>query len=338
MSEDSQNMRGILGIANLGNTCFMNAALQALRHSPEWTLFCTKDKIKDHIKDTTDSSTIMLMAYQDLVKTIWGGSGPGYVRPLDFYQKLRSAVHKTIYEEFSHRTAQDAHEFLVWLLDHMYMATQKKVSINITNSSSLSPMIIKSLEGWKSAFENQYSPMTDLFFGMYRIQYNCKGCSAVHSRWETFNVLKISPGHKSIQEALEHEFKEEIIEGYDCDACKSKTETVKSVSIWRLPKVLIITLKRFTPMGGRDNSNFDYDGSPVNLDPSFSPESQHESRKKIYNIFASIDHHGNHMGGHYTSQCFNPVWKKWHLYDDEAAHDIEKPNFGIQTYILFFRY
>jgi len=235
-------------------------------------------------------------------------------------------------------SGQHAHEFLVWLLDHMYMATQKKVSINITNSSSLSPMIIKSLEGWKSAFENQYSPMTDLFFGMYRIQYNCKGCSAVHSRWETFNVLKISPGHKSIQEALEHEFKEEIIEGYDCDACKSKTETVKSVSIWRLPKVLIITLKRFTPMGGRDNSNFDYDGSPVNLDPSFSPESQHESRKKIYNIFASIDHHGNHMGGHYTSQCFNPVWKKWHLYDDEAAHNIEKPNFGIQTYILFFRY
>jgi ubiquitin C-terminal hydrolase len=43
------------------------------------------------------------------------------------------------------------------------------------------------------------------------------------------------------------------------------------------------------------------------------------------------------MGGHYTSQAFNPVWKKWHLYDDENANEINEPRFGIHTYMLFFR-
>jgi len=331
------NTRGILGIANLGNTCFMNASLQALRHCPEWTLFCTQDRIKEHISDPEKPCSIMLLAYQDLLKSIWGGSGPGYVRPLDFYGKLRTVVKGTLYEDFMRRTPQDAHEFLVWLLDQMYMATQKEVNITIKDATSLPPMVLKAIEGWKSSFEKQYSPLTDLIFGMYRIQYLCTGCQATHSRWETFNTLKIHPGHSSIEEALKHEFKEEEIEGYDCDACKQKTLTKKTVSIWRLPKMLIITLKRFTPMGSRDNSPFHYDGEPMNFESTFSPESHEDSKFKNYKVFGTVDHHGNHMGGHYTAQCFNPVWKNWQLYDDETTHTIEKPQFGVYTYMLFMR-
>jgi hypothetical protein len=43
------------------------------------------------------------------------------------------------------------------------------------------------------------------------------------------------------------------------------------------------------------------------------------------------------MGGHYTAQCFSPVWKKWHLYDDENVYAIEKPRFGVETYMMMFR-
>jgi hypothetical protein len=43
------------------------------------------------------------------------------------------------------------------------------------------------------------------------------------------------------------------------------------------------------------------------------------------------------MGGHYTAQTFNPVWKNWHRYDDETAVPIEKPQFGVATYMLLFR-
>jgi len=343
MTTDSQMTRGILGIANLGNTCFMNAALQALRNCPEWTLFCTQNKIKEHITDQTKPCTIMLLAYQDLLKSIWGGSGPGYVKPMDFYSKLRSVVKGTIYENFTQRTPQDAHEFLEWLLDQMYMATQREVNITIRDEKALPPMTLMAVNGWKTAFEKQYSPLTDLVFGMYRIQYTCSGCSTVHSRWETFNTLKVSLCRGAdgnplpLDTMLEQEFKEETIEGYDCDACKQKTTTKKTVSIWRLPKILIVTLKRFTPMGTRDNSMFNYDGEPVSFKNSFSDESKEESKFKKYTVIGTVDHHGHHMGGHYTAQCFSPVWKKWHLYDDESAHEIKEPQFGRHTYMMFFR-
>ena len=339
MSEEDKKTRGILGLANLGNTCYMNATIQALRNCPEWTLFCTQNRLQEHIQDKTKPCSIMTIAYQDLLKSIWGGSGPGYVRPLDFYSKLRQVVQGTIYEEFTHRTPQDAHEFLVWLLDQMYMATQKEVQITVRNEQQLPPMVLSAVKGWKAAFEKQYSPLTDLIFGMYRIQYTCQGCAAVHTRWETFNTLKVGLGKQgqTIEECLKEEFKSEEIEGYDCDACKKKPSATKTVSIWRLPKVLILTLKRFTPMGTRDNSNINYNGRPLQFGELFSAESTEQTRTKTYSVFGTVDHHGHHMGGHYTAQCYNPVWKKWHLYDDETAHEIPEPRFGPSTYMIFLR-
>lgn len=336
----STNMRGVLGLANLGNTCYMNSVIQALRNCPEWTLYCKQNKVDEFISDKESNPAKLLFAYKDLLQSIWGGTGPAYVKPLGFYEQLRHIVKGTLYEDFVRRTPQDAHEFMVWLLDQMYIATQRKVDIKIHNESALSPMMLGAVKGWKAAFESQHSPLTDLIFGLYRIQYTCGGCGAIHTRWETFNVLKLAMPHgkpATLEECLKCELAEESIEGYQCDGCKQKTTTKKSVSIWRLPKVLIVTLKRFTPMGGKDMTPLQYDGAPMTFTEAFSAESQEDSKKKAYRCFATVDHHGHHMGGHYTAQALSPVWHKWHIFDDETATEIEKPKFGSSTYILLFR-
>jgi ubiquitin C-terminal hydrolase len=332
-------MRGVLGLANLGNTCFMNATLQAWRNCPEWTLYCKQNKVDEHIKDKDAPPAKFLIAYKDLIQSLWAGTGPAYVRPLGFYDHMRHIVKGTLYDIFVQRSPQDAHEFLVWMLDQMYMATQKEIDMKINNESALPKMTLGAVRAWKSSFEKQYSPLTDLVFGLYRIQYMCGGCNAVHTRWETFNVLKIAieKDANTIEDCVRLEFKSEMIEGYECDACKKKTTTKKSVSIWRLPKVLIITLKRFTPMGQKIQVPLQYDGQPICLEDFFSPESNEHTKTKKYKNFATIDHHGNHMGGHYTAQALSPVWHKWHIYDDETATEINKPKYGNSTYILMFR-
>ena len=342
--ERDQTQRGIVGLANLGNTCFMNAGIQAFRHCPEWTLFCKKNgPLEEYVQDDTKSSAKVLYAYQDLIHSIWAGTGPAYVRPIGFYDQLKVIVKGTLYEDFTRRTPQDAHEFLVWLLDQMYMATQKQVSIILPDQSTMTPMKYQANTAWKGAFEKIYSPLTDLIFGLFRMQYTCGGCKTVHTRWETFNVLKINLAKDvngqpcSLEECIKHEYKDESIDGYQCDACKTKQTTLKQISIWRLPKVLIVTLARFTPMGTRDNAPLVYDGHPLELGSLFSEESMEPTRIKQYNLFATVDHHGHHMGGHYTAQCFSPVWKSWQLYDDEAVHEIAGPRFGTETYIMMFR-
>jgi ubiquitin C-terminal hydrolase len=204
-------------------------------------------------------------------------------------------------------------------------------------------MALQAITGWKNAFEKQYSPLTDLIFGMMRIQYTCGGCNTVHTRWETFNVLKVSLANDAtgkplpLMDCIQKELHDEYIDDYHCDHCKLKTKTKKSQTIWKLPRVLILTLKRFTPMGTRDNSNLNYDGKDMRFTDLFSPESSENTKQKMYKLFATVDHHGHHMGGHYTSQCFSPVWKTWHRYDDESAFKIEEPHFGSETYILMFR-
>lgn len=338
-SDDSIKQRGVLGLSNLGNTCYINSVLQAIRHCPEWTVFCKQGgKIEEYITKQENHPRRMLLAYQDLLQSLWGGTGPGYVKPLGFFDHLAIAVRGTIYEPFIQRTPQDAHEFLVWLLDQMYMATQRQVNIHIKDSSALPAMTLAAARGWKEAFEKQYSPLTDLLFGMYRIQYRCGSCAAVHTRWETFNTLKVKPDHgATLLECIHLEQEDETIDDYHCDTCKKKTKTVKQVRIWRLPKVLIVTLKRFTPFGTKDNAVLDYSGESVVFRDGFSEDSHEESKVKRYNLFATIDHYGSHGGGHYTCQAFSPIWKHWHRFDDEGVDTIDKPHLGRETYMMLFR-
>lgn len=343
----SRGPKGVVGLRNLGNTCYANSAIQALRQITEMTYLCLNDQ-SDLKKKHENHSGQLFEAYRDLLKTMWSAHNPAYVSPDAFWKDMLAAATQAGYEHFRGREPQDAHEFLMFLLDQIFEGTKEQVNFIIQRPAprnDTEKRIQTALEAWKANFEKQYTPIVDVWFGLLEYKTQCKTCMNCTYRYETFNTLKVTvPQHieegkqpPTIQEMLKKEWEPETIEDYQCDTCKARTTVERSISIWRLPRCLVVVLKRFTPDGRKIHTNWTYQGDPINYTEFFSDASPERSRDFNFHVQSIVDHHGSARGGHYTAQGLSPLDGKWYLYDDENSNNIEKPFFGPSNYILLFR-
>jgi ubiquitin C-terminal hydrolase len=78
--EVQKGEKGIVGLKNLGNTCYANAAIQALRNVSELTYLCLMEN-SALIKRHENHSGILFDSYKDLIK--FGGIGVGVYIDVD---------------------------------------------------------------------------------------------------------------------------------------------------------------------------------------------------------------------------------------------------------------
>lgn len=105
---DSDNdLRGLIGLQNLGNTCYINAALQALSNCQQLTRFVLD--CPELIKDSGLS-----LCYSELIKEIWNPNSQ-YAVPTSIVRNI-----KCIYPAFRGCTQQDAQEFLRCFLEQLH--------------------------------------------------------------------------------------------------------------------------------------------------------------------------------------------------------------------------
>lgn len=87
------------------------------------------------------------------------------------------------------------------------------------------------------------------FGGKYTHEMICKGCPHTYERQEPFLALSVQvKNKKSIMEGLQTFIQGDMLEGenaYLCEKCDKKVDTLKRTSIKKLPRYLIIALKRF---------------------------------------------------------------------------------------------
>lgn len=346
-----EGAKGVVGIANIGNTCYMNATLQAMRGSLELSAFFLENKHDEYMreKDASNNNVQLTKSFIELLRLLWSGRSPQFVRPDGFFQSMCSAVKNTVFDQFKRRIAHDSHEFLVFMMDTLHSSLSEEVSISITRPPPVTEadkMIQLALQFWKQSFEKTYSPLVDVLYGLYQREMHCQACHHKSYSWEVFNCLKIGIPETAnptqlanLQECIKEELKDETIEGYACDKCSpTRTTAVRHTKIWKLPRTLFVVLKRFTPFGQKIQTPFSMNHEePVSFTEHFNPYSPEPSRSKQYSLFATIDHHGVLGGGHYTSQVLNLLDQKWYGYDDDSVYALEKPVMGRSTYILCLR-
>ena len=113
---------GLTGLQNLGNTCYMNAAIQALSNCPQLTGFMTD--CKEFIRKPG-----IAMTYQKLIQDMWSSKRPSYLTPHNVSMSIRK-----ICPSFKAYTQQDAQEFLRCLLDQLHEDLKEPIFECITCS------------------------------------------------------------------------------------------------------------------------------------------------------------------------------------------------------------
>lgn len=333
--------KGLVGLSNIGNTCYGNATLQALRHQVDFTIFLLQNQQEAFLKRKPSSEkTKLLEAYSELTKSLWS-SESGYVNTKPFWGAMIPAAIKAGFEQFRIPMQHDAHEFLVFLLDQFHEAMAEEVSMTIKTSPDHTDTRA-ALEAWKSAFQKSYSPLVELVFGLQRKCVTCENCKAESISWETMNMSKVSVPKTSdkvtLLDLLAQEDADDAIEGYHCEKCKERGKATVTRRLWRLGNWVIIVLKRNENSGRRINTQVEIPRKTT-FGSSFHPSSTEPSGRDSYELFATIHHHGSSGGGHYTAQAKHPVSNIWVHYDDETGNQLSagEPRLDASTYIVMYR-
>ncbi|XP_040843241.1 ubiquitin carboxyl-terminal hydrolase 33 isoform X1 [Ochotona curzoniae] len=116
--EDELKARGLTGLKNIGNTCYMNAALQALSNCPPLTQFF----LDCGGLVRTDKKPAICKSYLKLMTELWHKSRPGSVVPTNLFQGI-----KTVNPTFRGYSQQDAQEFLRCLMDLLHEELKEQV-------------------------------------------------------------------------------------------------------------------------------------------------------------------------------------------------------------------
>eukprot|EP00808_Paulinella_micropora_P025630 g80954.t1 len=128
-------------------------------------------------------------------------------------------------------------------------------------------------------------------------------------------------------------------EAWYCSHCAKHQCADKQMTLWTLPDVLILHLKRFSyDRYLRDKITAYVDFPIQGLDMSPWLVNPEEKENAIYDLYAVSNHFGGLGGGHYTAYAQNLVNKKWYNLDDSSVSEVDPESVKTQAaYVLFYR-
>lgn len=188
-SVQSMHAPGATGLHNLGNTCFMNAALQVLFNTQPLTQYFRQNM---HLYELNMANKLgtkgqLALRYADLLKEVWTASTRS-VAPL----KLRFCMTKYA-PQFAGGGQHDSQELLEWMLDGLHedlnRVTEKPYSE--LKDSDGRPDSVVAAEAWSQHHARNQSVVIDLFYGQLKSKVSCLGCGRESVRFDPFSLLSL---------------------------------------------------------------------------------------------------------------------------------------------------
>jgi ubiquitin C-terminal hydrolase len=322
--DDSQTT-GVSGISNLGNTCFLNAILQALSSCDSFSLFLTSLR---PLQSPSDAESAITKELLDFLQSLSTGQAQSPDNLIDALSKK--------FPFFGEQ--HDSHEIFYVIseaLSHMKKRTD--------NSFILSPQ--------------QENPM----LGLTRTEITCERCKNKTVNLETIFDLSLIVS-RSLFESLENFEKTQILDDFLCLKCSTdasvsfvrnnrstlfsigkeimgcrkvmnenelirrvKTKALIRTKISRFPLLLCIHCKWLIR----------HDGLLHKRDRKMEFPERFEVEKGVYQLKAVVEHAGGGYGGHYFT--YKTFQGGWYLCSDLEVKVVALSQvLTAQAYMLFY--
>ncbi|KAF1792904.1 Ubiquitin specific protease domain [Phytophthora cactorum] len=338
--------RGLVGLQNLGNTCFMNSCLQCVSNLPAIVKYFHPGLYTREVNDTSPTKGALANAFGDLIKAL--------------------CVAFTGYDQ------QDAQEFLRFLLDGLHedlnRVKKKPAYYEIKDRPEAKDRDVSD-EYWKFYLERNTSALSELFCGQLRSEIRCETCNHRSLCFDVFwdlslpvpkksgknSAMRISSGFfsggrtasatsdtaanstsggMSIHDCLKAYTEQELLSDDAAYYAPSK------ISVYRLPNVLVLHLKRFSySTFSRDkvSTSISFPAQSLNIAEYCASDAVVDG-STLYDLTGIVHHMGSLNGGHYTAECLNADTQEWFDFNDGSVTAIRKPELcSSSAYMLFYQ-
>jgi ubiquitin C-terminal hydrolase len=371
----SKRYRGVKGLRNLGNTCFVNAVLQnisnlipvrdfflkstTLHHMPGADPGEDPGKDEYHLYEVSKQSThvtsqkqpaspnllrkmpqendnenptpgasegSLTSALRIFVRSMWLNDGP-ILDPTNIFNALCESVPK-----FASRRQQDAVEALRYILDGIDMeASQKSKDDEVEaadcqgneKQETCSANEQNSIQEKSNGIEKHHSKgvVAKLFRGELCSEIICSRCGSKNAVLEKFfdlslplpsQIIRRQRSKSAISDLEEQSGLHHCLNSFmaaeqicdrACDDCKIRCDATKRYSVKKLPRVLVVHIKRFaqTSRGFKKLDTFVSYPNHLNMAPYCAYGSDYDSNDTLYTLCGVVVHGGTLQGGHYSA-------------------------------------
>jgi len=341
MDLEKYKNKGLSGLTNLGNTCFINSCMQVISHTYELNDLLDNETYKRRLKNKPVSS--LLLEWDELRKILWNANC--VVSPGRFIKTIQKIAHLKNIDMFTGFSQNDLPEFLLFVIDCFHNSLSREIKMNINGNveNETDKIAVKCFEMIKNMYTKEYSEIWNMFYAVHVSEI---------SSLETGKRLQITPEpyfmidlpipannkNPDLIDCMNLYVEGEILEGDDAwynEETKQKENIRKKITFWSFPNVLVIDFKRFNHRNQKNQILITFPIDKLDLSEYVIG---YKKKSYVYELYGVCNHSGGVLGGHYTAFVKNANGKWYHFNDTSVAEvALVESIISPKAYCLFYR-